>query len=159
MSWLCDDEVKGLVEPMHVVFQKFAAKTAFHNEVLTAISCLFNVQYTLDEYRGDVFLPCEKAIQFKSDVESFLLSYTRLGVEADRRSQFIFSAAPKLHWLWHLGCKAIWLNPRQSACFIDEDFVHAKKLGARCTASCQLQRVVLSMISKHRHGVDLELHA
>lgn len=151
-------EVKGLVEPLNRVFQRLAPKTAFNDEVLTAMSHLLKAQSTLDEYRGDVFLPTDKAVQFKNDLELFLRSYTRLGAEADRMSQLLFSAAPKLHWLWHLGHKAYWLNPRRSACFIDEDFVkHAKKLGARCTAGTQLHRVVLAMMSKYRYGVDLEL--
>ena len=103
-------------------------------------------------------MPDDVALDFRRHMDVFLLAYTWLGAEADKLHELRFTAAPKLHWAWHLAYKAFYLNPRRSACFLDEDFVkHCKTLGAKCTASTQLHRVPLSMMTKYRYGVDFEL--
>ena len=151
-------EVKNLVAPLLSVFPQFARRRDAHDaKVVEALSALLRVQDTLDEYKGDCFLPCAVALQFRVDMDIFLSAYTHLGVQADARSSLLFSAVPKLHWAWHLAHRAMYLNPRRAACFIDEDFVkHMKTLGTRCTASTPLHKVVPAMMVKYTYGVGLE---
>ena len=90
-------------------------------------------------------------------VDRMLDHYSWLGLQADRDGHLLFTAAPKLHWLWHFGQRSLFLSPRRSAFFIDEDFMkHMKTIAARCAAGTQLHMVPLSLMPKYRWGVMVE---
>ena len=116
----------------------------------------------VDEYRSDNHSPdtlqtVKAAQDFMKLAESFLADYTCLGLHADERGDLLFSAVPKLHWLWHLAHRAQFLNPRRAACFIDEDFAkHMKSLATKCTASVQLHNVPDKMFENYGWALKLQ---
>ena len=111
----------------------------------------------LDYHKGDCFFTKDNAHQFFLATESFLQLWTWLGKEADKVGELLFSAVPKLHWLWHMAHRARYLNPRRVATFIDEDFVkHIKKLAQACTAGTMLHNVPASVTDKYRWAFALE---
>ena len=56
----------------------------------------------------------------------------------------------------HWACKARYLNPRRSACLIDEYYVGIiKKIVRRCTAGAQLHDVATKVMEKYRWGMHM----
>jgi hypothetical protein len=151
-------EVKNLVEPMIAVVTKFGGLSERSDQMLRGFKSLHSLNCILDNHKCDAFLPIDKALDFRKITDEFLESYTWLGKDADNSSNLCFSAAPKLHWAWHLAYRAYWLNPRRVACFLDEDFVkHMKKLASRCACGTQLHRIPTLVMEKYRYGVELDL--
>ena len=68
----------------------------------------------------------------------------------------LFTFAPKHHMMYHWACKARYLNPRRSACLIDEDYVGIiKNIVRRCTAGTQLHDVATKVMEKYRWGMHM----
>ena len=152
-------EVKNLVGPLLAVFKQYAPGWEHVAMAVLGLESLCTLNCILDDYKGDAFFPIDKAIHFRSAMDSFLHCYTYLGNAANAANMLCFSAVPKLHWAWHLAYRAFWLNPRRVACFLDEDFVkYMKQLAGRCGCSTQLHRVPLFMFQKYRYGAELDLH-
>ena len=153
-------EVKNRVGPMLAVFRKFGHGWEHAGHATLGLESLGKLNFMLDDYKGDAFLPVGKALEFRVIMDTFLSAYTKLGNAADESDDLCFSAVPKLHWAWHLAYRAYWLNPRRVACFLDEDFVkYMKQLASRCGCSTQLHRVPLFLMEKYRYGVELDLQA
>ena len=69
----------------------------------------------------------------------------------------LFSVVPKLHWMWHMGFKAKFLNPRRGATFIDEDFVkHMKKVAGKGVSGTPMHLVPSVVTKKYRWGLTLQ---
>ena len=122
-------EIKGLVDPLLEVWKDVTTTSGFDNRLLTALQALSDMQGILTEHKFDAFLPVDasKALVVFTDI--FLREYSAIGVMADNMTppQFLFSGAPKLHWLWHMSYRSHFLNPRRVATFSGEDFVKHQK--------------------------------
>ena len=116
-------ECKHLLKPLLRVWGEYSRKTAHDDKVSSTLVTLDKMQDILDDYSTECFLPVPVSEKFKQLTDDFLAGYTWLGLRADERGQFLFTAAPKLHYLWHLAASSVFLSPRRVACFIDEDFV------------------------------------
>ena len=150
-------EVKGLASPLKVVWQRLAVGSPYRQDVARALGLLEDLHKILDENSASVHLPLDEAGKFVQATDGFLATYTALGHMADRQGHLLFSAVPKLHWLWHMAARAAYINPRRVACFLDEDFVrHMKRLASHCTAGTQLHNVPNSVLAKYRWAVYLE---
>ncbi len=150
-------EVKSLVEPLKQVWKIHKKNTAFDNKVSEALDALAAIQGIIDEYRGDAFFPDHIAKDFLNMTDTFLLAYSWLATECDKRALLLFNVVPKLHWMWHLAFRSRYLNPRRVATFIDEDFVkHRKLVASKSVAGPQMHRVPASLLMKYRWGMTLE---
>ena len=63
------------------------------------------------------------AHKLKELVCLFLKEYSILANAADKDKKLLFSVAPKFHLLWHLGARAVFLNPRKGCTMLDEDYM------------------------------------
>jgi hypothetical protein len=151
-------EVKGSVAAVLWLWKrKVVEANPWYRNVLDALEALNRMQGVLDDHRYDCFIPLNVCRVFAADCDVFLAGYTRLGLQADAALLLLFTAAPKLHWLWHMSRRARFLNPRRVACFIDEDFVgRMKTLAVRCTASTKLHNVPATLMQKYRWGLHLQ---
>ena len=70
-----------------------------------------------------MFLPVPVALEFKQRIQSFLKTYTQLAAQADAQGDVLWSEPSKFHWLWHLGDRALYMNPRTGSTLLDEDLV------------------------------------
>jgi hypothetical protein len=153
-------EVKNLVKPMLAVWSKFKKRTVHDRRAESALSALDRMLDVIDEHKPDAFFTMESHHKFVSDTNLFLDDYTFLGVEAEKRRELLFSAVPKLHWLFHLAIRSKWLNPRRVACWLDEDFVKfMKRIAARCVAGTALHKVPVATMAKYRWGLYIESQA
>ena len=147
-------EVKYLTEPLIAAWKEFRRPRNSHDSrVLGALQHVLAIQDIIGLWSDELLMPEEDVHTLRNEIDKFLADYTYLGLQADARHQCLFSAVPKLHYLWHLGNQAMWLSLRRSACWIDEDFVGImKRLAARCTASAELHRVPMMMMTKYGYG-------
>ena len=81
------------------------------------------IQEILTAFADSAFLPEPVDAHVFSLVKEFLGEYSLLANEADRRGDLLFSVVPKHHYYWHLGRRALYMNPRRGNCMIDEDYV------------------------------------
>ena len=150
-------EIKGLALPLLAVWSKFKRDTVHDRKVQKALSLLCDMQHILDDWKEDAFMSTAASETFMNTTEDSLREYSYLGDQAGRSGKCLFSAVPKLHWLWHMAYRARWLNPRRVATFMDEDFVkYMKMIGERCTAGTQLHNVPISLMDKYRWGMFVE---
>ena len=109
-----------------------------------------------DEHRGAYFSDAN-ANRFFEETMAFLGDWTWLGNSADQSGDLLFSAVPKLHWLWHLAARCRFLNPRRVATFSGDDFVKPMKcLGASCSSGTALHNVPKMLMGKYRYALSLE---
>lgn len=150
-------EIKGLVDPLLAVWNNVRTASAHDKCVTHALEALSCMQRILDEHKYDLFFTPAASQEFIRQTDAFLLDYSWLGVQADSRSELLFSGVPKLHWLWHMADRSLFLNPRRVACFTGEDFVkHMKKIAVKSSAGTALHKIPLTVMQKHRWGVHLE---
>ena len=86
-----------------------------------------DVQETLHNNRAEALLSLRDADQLACNINCILQKTTVLAARADKDKQLLWPIKPKSHWLWHLGQRARFLNPRKANCMVDEDFVGACK--------------------------------
>lgn len=121
------------------------------------MEAMITVHNILYEHNGAAFFPRNAATSLMNAVVAFLTHYTWLGLAADNNKDMLFSAAPQLHWHWHVGKRAVYLNPRKEACWMDEDFMkHMKSLVVGCTSGTPTHNVPISVIDKYRWGFSVE---
>ena len=81
------------------------------------------LQMILHDHASDAFLPDDKVIEFKRHMNTMLLTYQSLAADADRDLLLLWNQPTKFHWVWHLGDRSKYLNPRNGNAMVDEDFV------------------------------------
>ena len=151
-------EIKGLVRPLAAVWRKFMRAGEHDNRVAMAFDSICHLQRILDDNSHECFIPMEQCDELKRHTDLFLEHYSWLGVEADRRSECLFTAAPKLHWAWHMADRCRYLNPRKVATWTGEDFVkHTKRIAVRSCAGTPLHAVPLSVMGKYRWGLHIDM--
>ena len=108
--------------PLHV-WQQLKKNTVQHQRVSTVLQHQLGIKQILDTHAQETFLPSEVANKLKELVCLFLKEYSTLANAADKDKKLLFSVAPKFHWLWHLGARAVFLNPHKGCTMLDEDYM------------------------------------
>ena len=96
-----------------------------HSLIAKAFANLIGMQNILHDHATTAILPTAMSNKFDELVTTFLQSYTMLANMAYKDGKLLFSMAPKFHYLWHLGKRANFLNPRKGNTFIDEEIITA----------------------------------
>jgi hypothetical protein len=146
-------EVKCMVEPLLQVYAKYQRGTQVDALVISMLKHQVELQSTLSDHADLPFLPLGEARLVMKAVCSILKDYTMLANIADERSLLLFNIAPKFHWLYHFGQKAIFLNPRKGNCSLDEDFVGVcKEIVQSCAHATAAHKLPASFADKYRWG-------
>jgi hypothetical protein len=112
-----------------------------------------DLQNILSDYSDLPFLPIVEAKLVMNKVCNILKDYTLLANNADNRNLLLFNIAPKFHWLYHFGQKAMLLNPRKGNCSLDEDFVGiCKDIVQSCAHATPAHQIPASFADKYRWG-------
>ena len=107
-------EIKELVQPLLFAWEALVnCSDDFNHDVKAILETQIDIQTILHIHRDDTFLPVKVANRLRDCVDRFLSLYQGLAHASDQRKDLLFNLVPKLHWLWHLGQKAIFLNPRK----------------------------------------------
>ena len=73
------------------------------------------MQSAISDHSDSMFLPKPVAKAFLPHVENLLVHYTKLANAADSAGDLLWNLPAKFHWLWHLGQRAQFINPRVSS--------------------------------------------
>ena len=149
-------ELRDAVAPIEHVWRTLVPNDYHQKEEIgKALAHLLQCQDILHAYRLDYFLPVAEVASFRQHINSFLVLYQGLAARADLDHELLFSQPTKFHWLWHLGERSMYLNPRRSNTMIDEDFVgRMKDLIAACSAGTELDRMAPNAMQKYRYGFE-----
>ena len=148
-------EIKDVVRGVFLAWQ------AYGNYQYARVEELLNAQLEmiaiLTNNAGLLFLPPEESAQFVDANDRVLKLFSELARQADTDELLLWKLVPKHHWQFHLAQKARWLNPRVSACFLDEDFVgQLKQIVATCTPGTPMEEVPLSVQAKVSWSMHFE---
>ena len=150
-------EVKDLVEPLYLVWDAHKSADAHDALVLSCLHSLRSLQEILHEHASDPMLPKPKAKLFSTLVQKHLQDYTRLAKMADDAERLLFNIVPKHHALFHLGARALYLNPRRSNTMMDEDFVgKMKDVVSSCAHGTPSHVVPVKVLEKYMWGKHLQ---
>ena len=148
-------EIKHVIKPLYQIWQQFGRPAEVEDErVSLALKHLCDVHDVLDEYSTEMFLPVAAAKQLQESVQEHLLQYSHMAKICDGRGDMLFTVAPKHHMMTHWAAKAMYLNPRRVACFMDEDMVGiVKSIVQGCTSGSTLDKIASTVTGKHRWGL------
>jgi len=122
-------EAKCFVEPLLFAWEQLAEYTTYeHGRIATLLRKQIDAQNILSDNSGQCFLPEVDAVHFANLINDMLLVYTKLANKADEDGLLLWPFTPKWHWLYHMAQRAVYLNPRVSSCFLDEDYVNRVKI-------------------------------
>ena len=147
-------EVKDLVFPLSEIWANEVDRDSeFYKPVRQAFLAQLDLQGILHDFREEILLPVDAAASLRNNINSFLLTYQKLAAGADASGDVLWNQPTKFHWLWHMGQKAFYVNPRRSNTMLDEDFVGKMKVVAHaCAAGAELHVVPSKACAKYRWG-------
>ena len=136
-SWAA--AVKDLVAPLLYIWDHFMnRRNGMHQRVRDLLMHQLDIQTILADNAAHPFLPVNAAEDLKQHIELYLYKYSILAQDADDAEELLWPVVPKHHWLWHLGERCMYLNPRRGCTLVDEDFVG--KIKVIVAASVQIPR-------------------
>ena len=148
-------ELKDFVPVAKVLWQKWAPTGERTSALVSQL--LGDLDHSLDILKAnskDMFLPVDEAKDFQKHIDRFLLTYQHLASNAEAEGSLLWNNPTKFHHLWHLSQKAMFLNPRRTNTFIDEDFVgRMKTLVHACAAGTELHHMSAKAADKYRWGL------
>ena len=146
-------EVRDLVWPLLETWNVFRKDNEQHRRISRVLKCQVDLQTVLHEHASETFLPDAVAKDCADIARSLLKDYSLLCNQADREKKALWSMAPIFHYLYHLGQRAAYLNPRKGNCMIDEDYVgHCKKLVVASTHGTEAHVVPMKVMERYSWG-------
>ena len=93
-------------------------------------------QQILHYYRDATFLQVQAAIAFAQAIGEVLVMWPLVANDSDAKGWNIWNTPTKLHYLHHLGEKAMFLNPRKGNTMVEETYMGVcKTLAKSCLNS------------------------
>ena len=122
-------EVKGVVRPMAYIWDLYkTGSDKLHDRIVQVFQHLLDMIGILSDHSTKVFLPAPAVKSFQTAVTLFLKKYSLLRQAADKDKDLLFRVTIKHHWLFHLGQRAAYINPRRACSMLDEDYVGKVKI-------------------------------
>ena len=148
-------EVKDLVAPLLFVWDHFMNKRdKMHCKVRDLLTYQLDIQSILADNAPYPFLPVGAAKNLKQLIDLYLEAYSILAQDADDKEELLWPVVPKHHWLWHLGDRCLYLNPRRGCTLVDEDFVgRMKVIVAACVHGTKAHNVPEAVVLKYIWGL------
>ena len=131
-------EVKDLVAPLaHVWNEKTrGSNDRSHNWISRMLEHQLLAQRILHDCKDPTFLPLQSAIDFAQTIGEILLMWSLVANDSDTQGLNIWNTPTKLHYLHHLGEKAMFLNPRKGNTMLEETYMGVcKTLAKSCMHS------------------------
>ena len=90
-------------------------------------------QQILHDHRDPTFLPVQASVDFANAIGEVLVMLSLVANHTDQKVWNIWNAPTKLHYLHHLGEKAMFLNPRKGNTMAEDTFMGvAKTIAGSC---------------------------
>ena len=128
-------------------------RSDYYGKIHKVLGTQVKIQSLLHEHKSEVCLSPSVAKAFQSLVNTFLKDYSILANHADNDKDLLFSVTPKFHYYYHMGQRALFLNPRKGNTMIDEDFVgQAKHIVASCAHGTEAHAVPEKFFERYVWG-------
>ena len=112
----------------------------------------------LHAYKYEPFLPRDKAEELLEHVNEILRIWSLLANSVDERHAVLWPTRPSLHYLFHLGLRARFLNPRVGNCMLDESYLKICKDIVQSVANgTPASLVPTQFMEKYSRGMTFEL--
>ena len=96
----------------------------------------FVAQGILHDHRDEPFLPVQSAKDFQQAIAGVHHMWSLAANDSDKKGLNIWNTPTKLHYLQHLGEKAMFLNPRRGNTMVEETYMGVcKTLAQSCLHS------------------------
>lgn len=147
-------EVKDLVAPLCAIWKDITkSRKDSYKMVSTCLENQVAIQDIMHGYKDDLILPVNVAKNLQQHVDALLVTYQRLAAKADQAGHLLWNQPTKWHWLWHLAQRSVYINPRRTNTFMDEDFVGKQKdVVHSCAAGSELHDMAIKGAHKYRWG-------
>ena len=143
-------EIRDIQEPLLMTYKELRkAGDVDDDRIIGLLESQVQLQTIFSDNAKDTFLSKETAVEVRRIIDNILQLYTLLANSSDRRHTLLFNIVPKFHFLWHLGFRAYWLNPRKGCTMVDEDYVGVvKHIVASCVHGCAPRKVPIVVMEK-----------
>ena len=150
-------EVKGALRPVAWIWDHFKNATdKYHDLITQCLQHLLDLIGILTDHSKEVFLPTPAVKSLQTAVTLFLKKISILRQMADKQKDLLFRVTIKHHWLFHLGQRAAYINPRRACCMLDEDYVgKLKVVVASVVHGTQAHDVPSKVIDKVQWGQQI----
>ena len=102
-----------------------------------------------------MLLPDADAILLAQHVDNVLVKYSLLATKANKECHLLVNAAPKPHYLWHMGQQARYPNPIKSNTMLDETFMVAiRDLATSCSRGSDAETIQLNGVEKYKWALQ-----
>ena len=131
-------EVKDLVAPLaHVWNEKTTGSNdRRHRWISRMLQHQLVAQRILHDYKDPTFLPVQAALDFAEAIGGIHHMWSLVANDSDSTGVHIWNTPTKLHYLHHLGEKAMFLNPRKGNTMVEETYMGVcKTLAQSCLHS------------------------
>ena len=91
--------------------------------------------------------------------DNMLRHYSALSSKAAAAGEWRWNVVPKFHMVWHWSRQCQWVHPKDTATYIDEDFVgHIKGIAIACTSGIAIAKLPWTILAKWIQGMQLRWH-
>ena len=113
-----------------------------------------HIQDILSDNAKAPFLGAAASAGLQKHIDGLLMNYTILANDADAKGLLLWNLAPKFHFLWHMGQRSAYLNPRRGNTMIDESFVGVvKEIVRSCVHGTEPHKVPMSVMANYQWGL------
>ena len=151
-------ESENLTAAVHWVWLQYADDTLPEDcsisEVMGSLCAVFEL---CKEPGMQLTGECKDSLMHHTD--NLLAHYTALGNLAGAQGRFRWNCTPKFHMMWHWSRQCRYLHPRQTSCYVDEDFVGTVKcIGLASTGGTAIAQLPNTIMLKYMRGMMLRWH-
>ena len=98
-----------------------------------------------------LLLPEQAALDFAQAIDKVLVMWSHVANDSDEKGLNIWNTVTKLHYLYHLGQKAMFLNPRKGNTMLEETYMGVcKTLAKSCLNSTDDHMMPKAFMEKYQ---------
>ena len=121
-------EAKCLVPIMLSVFRKYMDRSRDYDRHVERVLAHLATYYECLDYRDDrgqfpYVQPRAIVNKMRKAIDKFLNNYSFLSQQANANGRRLWNTTPKFHSFYHIGQEALYMSPRLSWCYSNEDYV------------------------------------
>ena len=130
-------ECKDLLPTVEHAWSELATGHPQYRLVKDMLGHMVDAQMITHQHNRDIFLPTDKAKEYKRHIDKFLVQYQELAFLSEEAGDNLWNNPIKFHWAAHLAERALYLNPRRGSTLVDEDFMG--RIKSWCSSALPVQ--------------------
>ena len=152
-------ETRHLVPIVASIWRDVHNRLSRHDrDVLSLLEALTSFYSALDCL--DYVFPPETQRKFQEDIDSMLVDYRALNLEARNSTPPVlrWKETPEFRWLNHVGGQSQYYNPRWGWNYPEESFMQTiKNIGYKCVSGTPITKVMAKIVQKWSWGIAIRM--